>query len=83
MEEEVKYEKIFNGIGSAKVKVAQKFKENFDILDNMKKWNNSKEEPVYIYGTMWLVYIMSAVYSELEIYYYYHYYALPCFLVNH
>ena len=32
MEEEVKYEKIFNGIGSEKVKVAQKFKENFDIL---------------------------------------------------
>ena len=36
--EEIKYEKIFNGTVSDKLKVAQKFKENFDILENMKKW---------------------------------------------
>ena len=50
MEEEIKYEKIFKGIVSEKVKVAQKFKENSDILENMKKWNNLKEEPpLYIW----------------------------------
>ena len=36
-EEETKYEKIFNGIVIEKLKVSQKFKENFDILENMKK----------------------------------------------
>ena len=36
-EEETKYEKIFNGIVSEKLKVAQKFQENFDLLENMKK----------------------------------------------
>ena len=35
--EDIKYEKIFNGTVSDKLKVAQKFKENFDILEKMKK----------------------------------------------
>ena len=35
--EEIEYEKLFNGTVSEKLKVAQKFKENLDILENMKK----------------------------------------------
>jgi hypothetical protein len=34
---EIKYEKIFNGTVRDKLKVAERFKENFDILENMKK----------------------------------------------
>ena len=37
MEEDIKYEKIFNGTVIEKLKVAKKFKENFDILEKMKK----------------------------------------------
>ena len=33
----VEYEKIFNGTLYEKLEVAKKFKENFDILENMKK----------------------------------------------
>ena len=36
-DEEVKYEKIFNGTVTEKIKIARKFKENFDLLENMKK----------------------------------------------
>jgi hypothetical protein len=32
--------------------IAKKFKEIFDILENMKKLNDSKEIPLCIYGTM-------------------------------
>jgi hypothetical protein len=35
--EEIEYEKLFNGLVSDKVKVAMRFKENFNILENMKK----------------------------------------------
>ena len=35
--EEVKYEKLFNGRVSEKLIIARKFKENFDMLENMKK----------------------------------------------
>ena len=35
--ENCKYDKIFNGTVSDKLKVARRFKENFDILENMKK----------------------------------------------
>lgn len=35
--ENCKYDKIFNGTVSEKLKVARRFKENFDILENMKK----------------------------------------------
>ena len=35
--ENLKYEKLFNGTVSEKVKIAVKFKENFKILENMKK----------------------------------------------
>ena len=45
LEEEIKYEKICNDIVSEKVKDEQKFEENFYILENMKKLNNSKEGP--------------------------------------
>ena len=37
MEEDIKYEKIFNGTVIEKLKVAKKFKENFDILEKIKK----------------------------------------------
>jgi hypothetical protein len=37
MEEDIKYEKIFNGTVIEKLKVAKKFKENFYILEKMKK----------------------------------------------
>ena len=37
MVEEIKFEKIFNGTVSDKLKVAQKFDFFFDILENMKK----------------------------------------------
>ena len=42
MIEEIKYEKIFNGTVSDNLKVAQKFKENFDTLENMKKGKTFK-----------------------------------------
>ena len=42
MVEEIKYEKILNGTVSDKLKVAQKFKENVDILENMKKLKTFK-----------------------------------------
>ena len=35
--EESKYGKIFNGTVSDKVKIARRFKENFDRLEKMKK----------------------------------------------
>ena len=35
--EECKYGKIFNGTVSDKVKIARRFKENFDRLEKMKK----------------------------------------------
>ena len=35
--EEVDYEKIFNGTEAEKLKIAQRFKENHDLLKNMKK----------------------------------------------
>ena len=34
--EEINYEKLFNGTVQEKVKIAQRFKENFKILENMK-----------------------------------------------
>ena len=36
--EKIKYEKIFNGTIVDKNKIARRFKENFDILENLKKW---------------------------------------------
>jgi hypothetical protein len=36
--EEVDYEKIFNGTVAEKLKIAQRFKENHDLLKNMKKF---------------------------------------------
>ena len=35
--EKIKYEKIFNGTIVDKNKIARRFKENFDILENLKK----------------------------------------------
>ena len=35
--QEVKYDKIFNGTVSEKLKIARIFKENLDALENMKK----------------------------------------------
>jgi hypothetical protein len=35
--EDIKYAKLFNGTVNEKVKIAQRFKENFKILENMKK----------------------------------------------
>ena len=35
--EKIKYEKLFNGTVADKIKIARRFKENFDILENLKK----------------------------------------------
>ena len=35
--EDIKYEKLFNGTVKEKVKIAQRFKENLKILEDMKK----------------------------------------------
>ena len=35
--EEVDYEKIYNGTVAEKLKIAHRFKENYDLLENMKK----------------------------------------------
>ena len=35
--EEVNYKKIFNGTVAEKLKIAKRFKENYDLLENMKK----------------------------------------------
>ena len=37
LEKNVNYEKIFNGTVHEKIKVAKRFRENFDLLENMKK----------------------------------------------
>ena len=36
-DEEVKCEKLYNGTVGEKLRIARKFKENFDILENIKK----------------------------------------------
>ena len=36
-DEEVKYEKIYNGTVREKLKIARKLIENFEVLENMKK----------------------------------------------
>ena len=35
--EEVNYERIFNGTVAEKLKIAHRFKENYDLLENLKK----------------------------------------------
>ena len=35
--EKIEYEKIFNGTVGDKIKIARRFKENFYILENLKK----------------------------------------------
>ena len=57
VQKSVKYEKILHGTVMEKLEVAKRFKENFDILENMKKWrkkaiNIGKNYPS---GTMWLI----------------------------
>ena len=37
LKENVEYKTISNGTANEKLEVAKKFKENFDILENMKK----------------------------------------------
>ena len=41
MVELIKYEKIFNGTVSEKLKFGDKFKEIFDILENMTKYEET------------------------------------------
>ena len=52
----VKYEKLFNGTVSEKLMIAKMFKENYEVLENMKKWKEKlwKMEKVHRFytGTM-------------------------------
>ena len=67
----VKYEKLFNGTVSEKLMIAKIFKENYEIVENMKKWKQNEYLristqihwkhgyqciPTQTYnGTMWLI----------------------------
>ena len=73
--EDISYENLFNGTVKEKLRIAHKFEENLSVLEKMKKWNDWEmaEYPKLWDHVTWYMFVVSAVLSELEIYYYYYY----------